>query len=159
ASGGVDRIVGGWQVNAIATYQSGFPLSITQQSNNTNAFSLGQRPNVALGVDPATSGSDGDRIDSGYLNPAAFTTAPANTFGNAPRTIGVRSPSTRLFDYSLLKNTQIFEGLKAQFRIEAINGFNTPIFRAPNTQFGNSSFGRITSQANFARVVQLSVRL
>jgi hypothetical protein len=159
ASGVVDRIVGGWQLNAIVTYQSGFPLSITQQSNNTNAFSLGQRPNVVSGVDPATPGSDGDRIDSGYLNPAAFTTAAANTFGNAPRTIGVRSASTRLFDYSLLKNTQIFEGLKAQFRIEAVNGFNTPIFRAPNTQFGNSAFGRITSQANFARTVQVSVRL
>jgi hypothetical protein len=159
AGGVVDRIVGGWQLNAIVTYQSGFPLSITQQVNNTNAFSLGQRPNVALGVDPETPGSIGDRIDAGYLNPAAFTQAAPNTFGNAPRTIGARSPSARLFDYSLLKNTQIFEGLKAQFRIEAVNGFNTPIFRAPNTQVGNSAFGRITSQANFARIVQLSVRL
>jgi trimeric autotransporter adhesin len=159
AGGVVDRIVGGWQLNAIATYQSGFPLSITQQVNNTNAFSLGQRPNVALGVDPATSGSIGERIDSGYLNPAAFTTAAPNTFGNAPRTIGVRSPSTRLFDLSVIKNTRIFEGFNAQFRIEAVNGFNTPIFRAPNTQLGNSNFGRISSQANFARIVQLSLRL
>jgi hypothetical protein len=159
AGGVLDRIVGGWQLNAIVTYQSGFPLSITQQVNNTNAFSLGQRPNVVSGVDPETPGSVGDRIDSGYLNPAAFTQAAPNTFGNAPRTIGVRSPSARLFDYSLLKNIQIYEGLKAQFRIEAVNGFNTPIFRAPNTQVGNSAFGRITSQANFARVVQLSLRL
>jgi hypothetical protein len=159
ASGVVDRIIGGWQLNAIVTYQSGFPLSITQQVNNTNAFSLGQRPNIVAGVDPATPGSIGERIDSGYLNPAAFTTAAPNTFGNAPRTIGVRSPSTRLFDLSMIKNTRIFEGFNAQFRIEAVNGFNTPIFRAPNTQVGNSNFGRISSQANFARIVQLSVRL
>jgi hypothetical protein len=159
AGGVVDRVVGGWQLNAIVTYQSGFPLSITQQVNNTNAFSLGQRPNIVLGVDPETPGAIGDRIDSGYLNPAAFSQAAPNTFGNAPRTIGARSPSTRLFDISLLKNTQIFEGLKAQFRVEAVNGFNTPVFRAPNTQVGNSAFGRITSQANFARIVQLSMRL
>jgi hypothetical protein len=159
ASGVVDRVIGGWQLNAIVTYQSGFPLSITQQVNNTNAFSLGQRPNIVAGVDPATPGSIGERIDSGYLNPAAFTTAAPNTFGNAPRTIGVRSPSTRLFDLSMIKNTRIFEGFNAQFRIEAVNGFNTPIFRAPNTQVGNSNFGRISSQANFARIVQLSVRL
>ena len=93
------------------------------------------------------------------MNPAAFSSAAPNTFGNAPRTIGVRSPSTRLFDLSVIKNTRIIEGFNAQFRIEAVNGFNTPIFRAPNTQVGNPNFGRITSQANFARVVQLSVRL
>lgn len=154
----VDRAVGGWQLNAIVTYQSGFPLSITQQVNNTNAFSLGQRPNVVLGVDPATSGSVNQRIDS-YLNPAAFSAAAANTFGNAPRTIGVRSPTTQLWDLSVLKNTRIFEGFNAQFRLEAVNAFNSPVFRAPNTQVGNPNFGRITSQANFARTVQLSVRL
>jgi len=158
ANGAVDRIIGGWQLNAIVTYQSGFPLSVTQQVNNTNAFSLGQRPNIVLDVDPATSGSVSARID-GYLNPAAFSAAAANTFGNAPRTIGVRSPSTRLFDLSVIKNTRIIEGFNAQFRLEAVNGFNTPIFRAPNTQVGNPNFGRITSQANFARTVQLSVRL
>ncbi|HEX5081834.1 MAG TPA: TonB-dependent receptor, partial [Blastocatellia bacterium] len=101
--GVVDRIVGGWQLNAIVTYQSGFPLSISQ-SNNTNAFSLGQRPNVVAGVDPRTPGSDADRID-GWVNAAAFSPAVANTFGNAPRTIGVRSASARLWDLSVLKNT------------------------------------------------------
>ncbi|MEP7341892.1 MAG: TonB-dependent receptor [Acidobacteriota bacterium] len=157
-NGVVDRLVSGWQFNGIVTSQSGFPLSITQQVNNTNAFSLGQRPNVVLGVDPATSGSVSERIDA-YLNPAAFSSAAANTFGNAPRTIGVRSPNTRLVDVSVLKNTRIFEGFNAQFRLEAVNAFNTPVFRAPNTQVGNPNFGRITSQANFARIVQLSVRL
>jgi trimeric autotransporter adhesin len=158
AGGFVNRIIGGWQLNAIVTYQRGFPLSITQQVNNTSAFSLGQRPNVVAGVDLSTSGSASERID-GYLNPLAFTTAAPNTFGNAPRTIDVRSPSTQLFDLSVIKNTQILEGFTAQFRFEAVNGFNSPIFRAPNTQVGNPNFGRITSQANFARIVQLSVRL
>ncbi len=154
----VDRLVSGWQINAVTTYQSGFPLSVTQQVNNTNAFSLGQRPNVVLGVDPATSGSVSKRID-GYLNPAAFSSAAPNTFGNAPRTLGVRSPSTQLWDLSVLKNTMIVEGFTAQFRVEAVNALNTPVFRAPNTQFGNPNFGRITSQANFSRIVQMSVRL
>ncbi|MBI1766251.1 MAG: carboxypeptidase regulatory-like domain-containing protein [Acidobacteria bacterium] len=158
ANGVVDRLVGGWQLNSIVTYQSGFPLSLTQQVNNTNAFSLGQRPNIVLGVDPATSGSVSQRID-GYLNAAAFSAASANTFGNAPRTIGVRSPMTRNWDLSVLKNTRIVEGFNAQFRLEAVNAFNTPVFRAPNTQVGNPNFGRITSQANFARVVQISLRL
>jgi hypothetical protein len=154
----VDRLAGGWQFNAILTRQSGFPLSITQQVNNTNAFSLGQRPNVVIGVDPATSGSVSKRVDA-YLNPAAFSAASPNTFGNAPRTIGVRSPTTSLVDLSIIKNTRILESLAAQIRVEAVNAFNTPVFRAPNTQVGNPNFGRITSQANFARIMQVSVRL
>jgi hypothetical protein len=35
----------------------------------------------------------------------------------------------------------------------------TPIFRSPNAQVGASNFGRISSQANFARILQLSLRL
>jgi trimeric autotransporter adhesin len=154
----LDRVVGGWQFNVVGSFQSGFPLSITQASNNTLAYSSGQRPNVVLGIDPSTAGSIGDRIDS-YLNPAAFSAAPAQTYGNISRTIGVRSPGQKNWDFGLIKNTTILENFKAQFRIEAINAFNTPIFRAPNTSFGSASFGKITSQANFARVIQLSVRL
>ncbi|HKX30123.1 MAG TPA: hypothetical protein VJ302_20710, partial [Blastocatellia bacterium] len=107
-----------------------------------------------------TSGSASDRID-GYLNLAAFSSPAANTFGNAPRTIGVRSPSTRLWDLSILKNTAILEGLTAQFRFEAVNAFNTPIFLAPNTVYspGSTTFGKISGQANFPRIMQISVRL
>ena len=36
---------------------------------------------------------------------------------------------------------------------------NTPLFRAPNTAFGNAAFGRITAQANFPRMLQLGLRL
>lgn len=154
----LDRLVGGWQLNAIGSFQNGFPLSITQPSNNSLSYGSGHRPNVVLGVDAATAGSIGDRINS-YLNPAAFSAAPAQTYGNISRTIGVRSPGQKNWDIGLIKNTTILENFKAQFRIEAINAFNTPVFRAPNTSFGSASFGKITSQANFARVIQLSARL
>ena len=158
-SGWLDRVVGGWQLNAIGIYQSGFPITITQSTNNTLAFSRVQRPNVVAGVDAATAGSISSRID-GFLNPAAFSTAAAGTFGNLSRTIGVRGPSPqKSWDIGLLKTVPIFESLKGQFRLEAINAFNTPIFRLTNTTFGSSNFGKITSQANFARVMQISLRL
>ncbi len=138
---------------------SRFPITITQSSNNTQAYSRLQRPNLASGVPIATTGSVADRID-GFFNPAAFTTAAAGAFGNAPRALDVCSPAPqKSWDLGLLKNTDIFESLKAQFRVEAINAFNTPIFRLTHTSFGSSTFGRITSQANFARTIQLSVRL
>ncbi|MEJ7616364.1 MAG: hypothetical protein WKF30_05200 [Pyrinomonadaceae bacterium] len=153
-----DKLLGGWQLNAIGSFQSGFPLNVTQNTNNTRAFSGGQRPNAVAGVSAATEGSVSDRIDA-YLNPAAFSTAAEYTFGNLGRSIGVRTPSQQNWDIGILKNTALFESVRAQLRLEAINAFNTPVFRAPNTSFGNANFGRITSQANFARVMQVSLRL
>ncbi len=47
---------------------------------------------------------------------------------------------------------------KAQFRAEVFNMTNTPQFYGPNTTFGSSTFGQITTQANFPRVFQLGVR-
>ncbi|MBL8203042.1 MAG: TonB-dependent receptor [Blastocatellia bacterium] len=158
--GGVlDRFVGGWQINAIGLYQAGFPVTITQAVNNTQAYSRLQRPNLVAGVSAATAGSVQSRLDN-FLNPAAFSAAPAGTFGNTPRTLNVRTPAPqRTWDIGLLKDTQIFERLNAQFRLEAINAFNTPVFRLTNTAFGTANFGKITSQANFPRTVQISLRL
>ncbi len=160
----VDRLVGGWQFNVIGTVQSGYPLSITQATNNTNAYSSGQRPNLVAGANILAANAlqnalSPNAADGGYFNPAAFTTAPASTFGTLSRTLDVRGPGQKNWDISLLKDTTIYESFKIQFRMEAINAFNTPVFRAPNTTFGSSSFGKITAQANFARVIQMSLRL
>jgi hypothetical protein len=50
------------------------------------------------------------------------------------------------------------ERYQAQFRAEFINAFNTPQFGSPNTQFGQSSFGVVSQQRNFPRIVQLGLR-
>ena len=58
-----------------------------------------------------------------------------------------------------MKSFKVTETIKGQFRAEALNASNTPLFRAPNGSFGGGSFGKITSQANFARMMQLGIRL
>jgi hypothetical protein len=154
----VDMAVGGWSLNAVTIMQTGYPVQIVQNSNNNSAvFAASQRPN-ATGVDPRTSGSLQDRIN-GYINPAAFTQAPAFTFGNVSRTLPMRGPGQVNWDLSIFKNFTITEQFKAQFRAEALNAMNTPWFRGPNVNFGNTQFGRITEQGNFARMVQLGLRL
>ena len=62
------------------------------------------------------------------------------------------------WDLSLFKNVPIKERMNLQFRAEMLNAFNTPLFNGPNATFGSGSFGQITSQANTARQIQLSVR-
>lgn len=154
-----DLVIGGWSVNGIVTYQTGYPLAITQSSNNNSSFGGGgQRPN-ATGVSPVTPGGLMDRIDN-YFDRAAFAEVPKYQFGNLSRTIGMRGPGISEWNMSLFKTFSIMEKLKAQFRAEALNAFNTPQFRSPNLAFGvsNSNFGRITEQANFSRMIQLGVR-
>jgi hypothetical protein len=115
-----------------------------------------QRPN-ATGISPETSGSIESRL-GGYINPAAFSTAPQYTYGNVSRTIPMRGPSQAFTDVSLSKTFRLFEGVKMLFKADAFNMTNTPVFYGPNTQIGTATFGQITSQANFPRVIQLGVR-
>ena len=151
-------LVGGWSVNAVSTMQTGFPMQIFM-NNNTNAVfgNARQRPN-ATGVSPKMEGSFGQRLD-GWINRAAFSNATIATFGNLTRTIALRGPGQVNWDISVFKTFDIYENFKAQFRAEALNAMNTPLFRSPNTAFGNAQFGRVTSQANFPRMIQLGVRL
>jgi len=153
----LDLIAGGWSVNAITIYQGGFPLTIAQQSNNNSvAGADAQRP-TATGTSPKIDGGLMSRID-GYLSLAAFSQTPQFAFGNISRTIGLRGPGQSSWDMSIFKTFTIYEGFKAQFRAEALNAFNTPLFRSPNTAFGNANFGKITQQANYPRLIQLGIR-
>lgn len=105
-----------------------------------------------------TSGNLHERLN-GYINPAAFSTAPQFTFGNLARILEMRGPGLAQWDMSLFKNIPIRETLSAQFRLEALNAFNTPYFGGPNNAFGTSAFGRITSQVNIARQLQLALKV
>jgi hypothetical protein len=150
-----DLAVGGWTINFQTTMQTGFPLAIFQANLNSAIGTSTQRPN-ATGVSPVTSGSIEQRLTN-YINPAAFSQAPQFTYGNVSRTLPMRGPGMASTDFSLFK-TYAFEKFRAQFRAEVFNLTNTPNFYGPNTQFGSSTFGQITSQANFPRVIQLGVK-
>ena len=153
----LSNVVGGWSLNATSIFQTGFPLQISQSKNYNSSFGYGsQRPN-ATGVSPVTSGSLEGRLGD-YINPAAFSTAPEYTFGNVGRTIPMRGPGQANWDMSLFKTFTIKERIKSQFRFEALNAMNTPLFYAPNTSFGSSTFGQITQQANFSRELELALR-
>jgi trimeric autotransporter adhesin len=153
-----ETILGGWQVTAIGTYQSGFPLSISQNNNNAGTFGGGQRPNLVPSVDPETPGSDLDRIN-GWLDPAAFAAAAPFTLGNAPRTIDVLGPSIRNWDLAVDKAVKVPGRATGIFRFELINTFNITGLRSPDISFGRVTFGRISAQAGFTRVLQLTFRI
>ncbi len=157
-----DLAIGGWSINAVSVINSGFPLQITQANNNGILFAASQRPNTT-GANPANGGSLSQWTDGAagkaYINSAAFFSADPLTFGSVSRTISLRTLRQVNWDMSLFKSFSVTERIKAQFRAEALNAMNTPYFRNPNTTFGGSSFGKITSQANFPRFIQLGFRV
>ncbi len=151
-----DLVAGGWNLNLQTTLQTGFPVAISQSNLNSAIGTSVQRPN-ATGISPATSGNLEDRLLH-YINAAAFSQAPAYTYGNVSRTIPLRGPGQANCDFSIFKSYDVYENFKAQFRFEVFNLTNTPLFDNLNTTFGSSSFGQITNQANYPRIVQLGIR-
>ncbi len=152
----LDYVVGGWSVNETTIWQTGMPLAVTQSQNLNSAYGYGQRPN-ATGISPTTTGSVEQRLND-WINPAAFSQAPQFAFGNLSRTISLRGPGVISTDMSIFKNIPIRERVKAQFRLESFNVFNTPEFANPGLSFGSGSFGKITSQTNLGREVQMALR-
>ena len=49
-------------------------------------------------------------------------------------------------------------GSRAEFRLEALNAFNTPLFSNPNTLFGSSNFGKLVYQTHTPRELPLGLR-
>ena len=146
-------------MSAVTTYQSGFPLNITQTNYNASIGAAVQRPNINPGVSEATHGSAFDRVD-GYINPLAFTTVPEYTFGNLAKTASLRGPGpgNGNWDAALHKTIRL-ERVDIAFRVEAENLFNHPWFSLPNTVLGNANFGKITSDYNNPRSLQIGGRI
>jgi hypothetical protein len=139
----LDWIGGGWQVTGMATLQTGMPLQVTQSGGTI--WDGTQRPNL-IG-DPSTTGSIVSRLNK-YFNEAAFSQPPADVPGSAPRNLNYRGPGIQTLDAALLKSFTTFEGQRFEFRLEAQNATNTPMFGDPNTSFGSTSFGQITGLRN-----------
>jgi hypothetical protein len=159
--GWLDQFVGGWELNAVTYYQSGFPLDITQTNLNSTLGAAVQRPNINPGVSLATSGSIYSRV-TGYINSNAFTSVPEFSFGNAPKaTTSLRAPQSGAgnWDTSLHKNVTMHDRLNVALRIDARNLFNHPWFGGPNTTLGSATFGQIRSTYNTPRTIQVGGRI
>lgn len=156
-NGVVNRVIGGWQINSIFTAQSGVPLTIRGASNNR-----ADRPNstgVSARIDNPTAARWFDTTQ--FVNPAPFT------LGNVGRTLAdVRAPGLQNIDLSLIKDTQLWESGRLQFRAEAFNVANRVNLGLPNMSFSpgpdgknnNAAFGTIVN-ARDARIVQLGLKL
>jgi hypothetical protein len=85
-------------------------------------------------------------------------------FGNVGRNV-IPGPGLANFNFTLMKNSKLREGLDLQFRTEFFNFFNRANFSLPNTAVflsgGNRNVlaGRITTTATTSRQIQLALKL
>jgi hypothetical protein len=154
----IDALIGGWQMNGIYTYQTGFPLSVTAQNTCTNCGINTLRPNNN-GQSAKLDGPVSQRLKQ-YFNTSVFTQPTPFTLGNAPRTLpDVRAPSSENIDFSLFKMFHPMERMTVVFRAEAFNILNQVVFGMPNVSLNSNQFGVISSQANSPRAVQFGLKV
>lgn len=162
------KLVSGWRVNGITTYQQGFPLPLTAQASTlASTFGAGTtRPNVVPGCDKTIDGSAQSRL-SEWFNVSCFSQPGAFTFGSQSRTDpNLRTAGIRNYDFSVAKRTQITERVGLDFSAEFFNIFNRVQFAPPGESYNQSTintalnlFGVVTAQQNQPRLVQLALRL
>ncbi len=159
-----NALFGGWALSVAGRYQNGFPINIAQASNNSGLFGSNQRPNIVSGVSPTTSGNADSNYDSTcacirLLNPAAWSAAPAFSFGNAPRT----DPNARTYGQAEtdlnIQKTQRINNMSLTLRVDLLNLFDDPLLLGPVQTFGTGNFGQVTTTGGFARSLQFQVRV
>ena len=152
----LDGILGQWQVNGILTVSEGLPLRFTVPQNTSFSFGGNQRPDF--------TGKDANLGDQKTLkrwfDTSSFILPQQFTFGNLGRNVpSLRGSTLEQVDFSVFKSFPIKERLHLQFRGEAFNLANHPLFSDPGTQVTSPTFGVVTAQENAPRQIQLSLKL
>jgi hypothetical protein len=150
-------VMGGWQANAIVSLHSGTPYTLGVSgdiANTGNSNNAGYYERLNLIGDPHLD----DPATAQWFNTKAFA-IPANfTYGNLGRN-ALRTYWPRNLDISLFRDFPLGEGVRLQFRAEAFNVTNSPVWGTPVSNLSNANFGRVLSVANSPRQLQLALKL
>jgi hypothetical protein len=122
----VNAVLGDWQVNTVFTVHGGFPISMLDWAGDPGTGSFQPRPDC---VSPSQETPYKNAAQGGYIwfNPLTMADPAAGHFGNC----GVsteRGPGIKQVDLGLSKRFMLTERQNLEFRAEAINAFNSPIF-------------------------------
>jgi Carboxypeptidase regulatory-like domain/TonB dependent receptor len=161
-AGGVKRsVLGGWQVNGVVQWQTGYPFSVTTSASYPTGDYNGDgvandRPDIpAFGTtlpdDSQSAYIDGLFRASDFPRPALIGTLPRNAY---------RSPDYKTLDLSLFKNFALPVGsaTKIQLRAEAFNILNNVNLDRPNGNMAQATFGRSTRSFP-GREIQFALKL
>jgi hypothetical protein len=181
-SGGVGRLLGGWGVSGVTTFQTGAPFTIVEPSDRCLCGSGNQRPDFVGGTvqffDPRSTNAVTGRSNSlfdgtGGGTPTAATNPyfhrvgsgtsfaqGAGRFGNLGRNT-LHGPGINNWDISVFKSTNLSERHKLEFRGEFFNAFNHTQFTIlpgdSTNDISSRNFGKIQSTYD-PRIIQFGLR-
>jgi hypothetical protein len=168
--GAANKVVSGWGVDGITTFQRGFPLKISWGGSATALQNLNLgvgniRPNVVAGCHKG-----GSRTIASWFNTACFAPAPQWGFGSESRVDAtLRASGINNFDFAVFKRTGITESTNLEFRTEFFNLFNRTQFGFPGTSFNPETvngvvnnaangFGVVSSSLGNPRLIQFALK-
>ncbi len=122
----VDAVLGGWRYDAIVSGHGGLPISMIQFGNDPTGAYFQPRPDC---LEPSRATPYKNFAGGGYVwfDPTTMAIPGPGKLG----TCGIsseRGPGLKQIDMSLAKRFAITERQSVEFRFDAINAFNTPIF-------------------------------
>ncbi|HET7102853.1 MAG TPA: hypothetical protein VFI20_02080, partial [Terracidiphilus sp.] len=163
-----DLIIGGWETTGIATFQKGFPYSITASDLGGALGTFFQRADRVQGCDLHSNLT----AVMQRLNFACFTQPALGVYGNSSRN-WLRQPGINNFDMGLSKNFTIYERLRFKIAGDFFNAFNHHQYAigtgaligsgsgggsSISNNINSTTAGQITN-ASASRIVQISGKL
>ncbi|MBN9661055.1 MAG: carboxypeptidase regulatory-like domain-containing protein [Acidobacteria bacterium] len=161
ASGWTQRIIGGWQVAGVGTFQSGRPFSVYSgfYTFNNVVQSFANCDGCTPTMGNVQDGPGGVKWFFTADQLAKFKPLGMGELGNTGRNF-FRSPGGWGLDGSFLKRTAITERVNFEFRADMTNLTNTPQFGAPTATATSTIFGRIRDTVlSSSRKIQLGAKI
>jgi hypothetical protein len=159
-----NRLTEGWSLSGTTRFTTGFPVTLSDDSDRSLRGTLGNGVNNQLLDTPQmTSGpleiNTNPRNGRPAFNTSLFAPETLGQLGNAARRF-FYGPGIANFDMQLSKTTAITESKSIDIRVEAFNVFNHAQFygaSAVDGQINDPNFGSIVSAAA-PRLLQAAVK-
>ncbi len=169
----LDFVAGGWTLQYIGNYHSGEPMGFGATGTPNSNFATNR---------PIINNPDGSSLLNSSFDPSAFdmtdisnarvgktyietskiidpATIDRYLRGNSARLLSrLRNFPTYSEDTALQKNFMPREGMRIQFRAEALNLFNRHRFSGINTDPASPLFGQISGVSDDRRQIQFGIR-
>jgi outer membrane receptor protein involved in Fe transport len=158
------KVANGWQLSAIVTYQSGFPIRVQDQNDaELNSSIFFESTNTPYMTAPLQRLNPKTNVGNYWFNTANFCDATEagcpqalGTFGNTPHSLCC-GPALNNTDLVIAKLTPINDKLNTEFRAEFYNTWNHTQFENPDGNFSDSTFGEVL-KARDPRVMQFAIK-
>src|SRR5262249_1197680 len=148
-------ILGGWQISTIINASTGFPRTAYVGTDRSNTGGGQDRPNVVPGQDPTLPADQ--RTIQQWFNTSATVLNHLGTRANAAHNTSC-GPGIKRVDASIIRNFRVGGGKTIQFRLEAFNALNNPIWNDPNTTLTSPLYGTINSTRTPMRELQIGLK-